>query len=212
MINFPRRGALTLALLANCFLLPLLILAQEDVLIMDFRFDFFDMLEPQRDPSDEEFSALMCATQEFMSQTLQETTGNPTLTLETKDILYTRGTGPNGTEFHISFWGNLSTNEMGEIPKSGDVIDTFNDRNPYFNTSIYISQIVHPAVPLGGGNDYWRDVNRMEYNGTYGPRTTGPFEEPICAITEEPTFPPSKYHQGLYPLNLCFSRFALLTN
>ena len=203
MIYLQRQG-LIVALLA-CFNLAMPVLSQpapEQTFNMDVRFDWFPGQDPQVDPSDGELSALMCNTQIFLSRVLQDSSGNPTVTMEAKDIAFQRGVGDNNTEFHVSFWGNFSTAEGGSIPPPGAIIESFRQTNPFFNASSYIVNYVHPSTALDGSGTYFYNVREMSYNGSYGMPRPGSLPEAVCAITDEPTFPPSKFlSRATYSLN-----------
>lgn len=184
-----RRQALLVALLA-CFTQVL----SQQVMNLDFRYDFFENEDPQRDPTDGELSALMCATQRFLSQVVQQSTNNTAVTMEAKDIGYTRGTGVNGTEFHVTFWGNFSSADGTPLPPDSAILEAFKITNPVFNATSYIVNYVMPSTPLDeSGSRYFRTVNEMSYNGTYGGiRSDGvALAEPVCEITLAPTYAPT---------------------
>lgn len=192
MISLLRPGLL-MALLAGW---APLVLSQQGAerFNMDFRLGFFPGLDPRNDPTQEELDGLICATQVFLAKVLQNTTQDNTVTIQARDISVQRdifNPEKNDTQMHITFWGNFSTAEGGTPPTRDQVIAAFDINNPAFNATEYIVAYAASSTPLGGGGNYFFDVDSMEYNGTYGLPRAGQFEQAICEITEAPTYPPT---------------------
>ena len=142
-------------------------LAQSDF-NMNFEYGFFDGVVPQTDPSEAQLSALLCETQKWLSRALQNSTGNPAVTIKALDIGYTRSTEPN-TTFNMEFTGDIRTADGSPVPSATAIT---NGLDPLQNTNInqtqYITDYIYMASPRDDSENYFRNVDSMSYNGDYG--------------------------------------------
>jgi hypothetical protein len=157
---------------------------------MDFNYSFYEGLFPEVDPTDAELSHLVCQTQQWVSQHLQNTTLNPTLTMKAVNIGYERGVGPNLTDFIMYFTGEFNTAPGGDLPTPEDIIAAMDLTDE--ETQRYIVEYVY-APPSDGSPNYWRDVNRMAYAADFEGLREGQLPEATCDATIAPTFPGGEF-------------------
>jgi hypothetical protein len=160
------------------------------VVSMDFNYSFFEGFAPQTDPTDAELSHLVCQTQQWSSQHLQNTTLNPTLTMKATNIGYERGVGANLSEFVMFFTGEFSTAPGGDLPTAEDITEamtlTQEEMENYIRDYVYVP-------PSDGSVNYWSDINGMRFAADFVGQREGVLAEATCDETIAPTFPGGEF-------------------
>lgn len=157
---------------------------------MDFNYSFFEGTFPSVNPTDAELSHLVCETQQWVSQHLQNTTLNPTLTMKAVNIGYERGVGPNLTDFVMFFTGEFNTAPGGDLPTDEQIIEamtlTQEEKERYITDYVY-------SPPSDGSLNYWRDIDTMAFKADFGSTREGLLDEATCDATIAPTFPGGEF-------------------
>ena len=154
---------------------------------MDFSFRFFDDAVPAVDPTEAQLSALLCQTQVYLAQGLQNYTGSEMITIKATDITFIRANESISLQFATEF--NTADDSPG--PSADDVLVALDPlTNPSLNNTEYIMNYIYEAVPLDNSVNYFGDVNRMEFAGEFNDNrdTEGAvLAEATCVETMAPT-------------------------
>jgi len=142
---------------------------------MRLNFSFFTPPgRPVENPTTAQMEGLACKTQDFFSAAVQNYTGVPDAKITAKDIGY--------EYINDTFWWEFTA----EVTPAGtDINEALQpDMNPALNQTLFVTDYIAAAEPLGGGDAYWRDVNAMSYKGNPElPREiTGTIPEATCEI------------------------------